>query len=77
MSSCVFQLTAMPPDPSNIAVEVNGSTAPRDTSRANGWDYTSADYSSVEVFGSWCDQIKAAAANSVTFKLGCPGMVIK
>jgi len=76
VSSCVFSLTVAPPDPTNIAVLVNNTSVPQDTTRVAGWDYTSKDNTEVEVFGTWCDQIKAAAANSVTFKLGCPGEVV-
>jgi hypothetical protein len=76
VSSCVFDLTDAPPDPSNIAVKVNGMKAPHDTARSNGWDYTTSDYLRVEVFGSWCEQIKAASSNSVSFILGCPNEVI-
>ena len=76
VASCTFDLTAAPPDASNIAVKVNGVKAPRDTTHLNGWDYTSSDFMHVEVFGSWCDQIKSASSNSVNFILGCPNEVI-
>jgi hypothetical protein len=76
VSSCVFDLTTAPPDPTNIAVHVNGVKAPADPTRMNGWDYTNADDTEVQVFGSWCDQIKAATANTVNFVLGCPGQMI-
>src|SRR6478609_676766 len=77
VSNCVFDLTSKPPDPSNIAVEVDGQRAPQDTTHSNGWDYIGSDYSQVEVFGTWCESIKAATANSVNFVLGCPGEVIQ
>ena len=76
VSSCVFDLAATPPDARNIAVKVNGVKAPHDTTHMNGWDYTSSDFMQVEVFGSWCDQIKSASSNSVNFILGCPNEVI-
>jgi len=77
VSNCVFDLTTKPPDPSNIAVEVDGQKAPHDTTHSNGWDYIGSDYSQVEVFGTWCEGIKSATANSVNFVLGCPGEVIQ
>lgn len=77
VSNCVFDLTTKPPDPSNIAVEVDGKKAPQDTTHANGWDYIGSDNLQVEVFGSWCEGIKSATANSVNFVLGCPGEVIQ
>lgn len=77
VSSCVFDLTSKPPDPGNIAVHVNGANAPKDTTHTDGWDYTSSEYLQVEVYGTWCDQIKAATTNKVNFVLGCPGEVIQ
>lgn len=77
VSSCVFDLTSAPPDPSNIAVKVDGVMAPRDTTHTNGWDYIGSDSLHVGVYGTWCDGIKTATANSVNFVLGCPGEVIQ
>jgi len=76
VSSCVFDLTKAPPDPDNIAVQINDQKAPKDTTHMNGWDYTSPDYRRVEVYGQWCDQLKTADAKKVNFVLGCPGEVI-
>lgn len=77
VSNCVFHLTSKPPDPDNIAVEIDDKKAPRDTTHSDGWDYIGTDDLQVEVFGSWCDGIKSASANSVNFVLGCPGEVIQ
>jgi hypothetical protein len=73
VASCTFDLTAVPPDPSNIAVHVNDTKAPRDPSKTDGWDYTSPDLKQIQIYGSWCDKIKAANANTVNFVFGCPG----
>ncbi|HET7544839.1 MAG TPA: hypothetical protein VFK05_33460, partial [Polyangiaceae bacterium] len=77
VSSCVFDLSSEPPDPSNIAVEVDGQKAPRDPTHSNGWDYIGDEYSQVEVYGAWCEGIKSATSKSVNFVLGCPGEVIQ
>jgi hypothetical protein len=76
VSSCIFDLTSVPPDPSNIAVKVDGMKAPKDTTHTNGWDYTGTNNLQVEVYGAWCDQIKGATANTVNFVLGCPNEII-
>jgi von Willebrand factor type A domain-containing protein len=73
VASCTFDLTAKPPDPYNIAVHVNNDKAPNDMTKTNGWDYTGSDQMQIQVYGSWCDQIKAANANTVNFVFGCPG----
>jgi von Willebrand factor type A domain-containing protein len=77
VSSCIFDLSRVPPDPSNIAVKVDGVKAPQDPTHTNGWDYTGTSNLQVEVYGSWCDQIKVITANSVNFVLGCPGEIIQ
>jgi len=69
-------LNPPPPDPTNIAVKVSGAKAPQDTTHQNGWDYTSPDYSSVTVYGSWCDMIKTTASNMVEILYGCPNIIV-
>jgi len=73
VASCVFDLTAVPPAPDNIAVHVNDTKAPHDPTKADGWDYTDSTLKQIQIYGSWCDQIKAANANTVNFVFGCPG----
>lgn len=73
VASCTFDLTAPPPDPTNIAVHVGGGRAPQDTTKANGWDYTTPDDMQIQVYGSYCDQIKASNASTVNFVFGCVG----
>lgn len=73
VATCVFTLDPPPPAPNNIAVDFNGMRTPHDPNREEGWDYTSDDFSTVEVFGSYCDQIQNEAQNQVQFLFGCPG----
>lgn len=75
--SCTFDFEKQPPDPTNIAVKVNGVAAPEDASKADGWAYTSADHMGVELFGSWCQQVKDATENKVDIIFGCKGEPIK
>ena len=49
----------------------DGTLIPKDTSHANGWDYTDATMTSVVVYGATCDQIKAGAIHSVSVKFQC------
>ena len=77
VSTCHFALNSKPPVPNNIAVKVDGTKAPQDTTHLDGWDYTTPEQIEVEVFGSWCEKIKTAGANKVEIIFGCPGVVIK
>jgi von Willebrand factor type A domain-containing protein len=77
IATCVFPLSAPPPVPNNIAVKVDGTLVGRDSTRTNGWEYTSDALKEVEVHGAWCDQIKAAAAADVQVIYACEGVIIR
>jgi hypothetical protein len=74
-SNCVFPLTSPPPVPENIAVKINGAKTPQDTNHANGWDYTDALYTGVQVYGAACDTIKNNG-NMVEIIFGCKDVII-
>jgi hypothetical protein len=74
-SSCVFDLTRPPPDPTNIAVKVGDIKAPQDPGHGQGWDYAGDSHTRIQVYGSWCDDVKSGA-NMVQVVYGCPGAVI-
>lgn len=74
-SNCVFPLATKPPVPTNIAVKVNGGKSPQDTGHTDGWDYTDANFTGLQVYGSWCDQIKSNG-NKVEIIYGCLNEII-
>lgn len=77
VASCTFTLASAPPVPDNVVVEFDGDKnlrAPRDTSQTNGWDYTSA--TTVELFGSWCDNVKNGTYKVAKILMGCPDQPI-
>jgi hypothetical protein len=77
-SNCIFPLNPPPPvkdDPTKLGAYIAGNPdtkIPYDASKANGWAYTDANDSAVQVFGSWCDMIKGAGADKVKIIYGCP-----
>lgn len=77
VASCVFEFDKPPPDATNIAVLVNGAVLARDTSKAQGWEYTSDQYVSLELHGDACQQVKDATENKVDIIFGCKGVPIK
>jgi hypothetical protein len=74
--SCVFALNPPPPAPNFIAVKVAGEPVTRDPDMGAGWEYTSSDFTSLEVFGAACDAIKSDA-DKVEIIYGCEGIVPK
>lgn len=75
--SCVFELTSEPPVPNNIAVSVNGQWLQQDTTKAQGWDYTSDQHAALELHGDACQQLKTGVENKVDIIFGCPGKPIE
>lgn len=79
--SCTYDIPANPSgtfDPSLVNVELTagGSTTdiPQDPSHAAGWDY-SADGKQVILYGTACDEAKAANGGSLQILYGCPTIV--
>jgi hypothetical protein len=66
---CRYQIPAPPcdyVDASHIGVRVNGFEIPRDTTHTNGWDYTDATFTQVDIAGPSCDALMNGTATSVT-----------
>lgn len=82
VSDCRFPLDRKPEVPDNVVVKVtDGSGAlvrvPLDSQHSDGWDYSDADLRSIQVYGSWCDKVKASTANNkVSIIFGCKGQII-
>ena len=77
VASCVFPFQSAPPDPTNIAVKVNGALVAQDPARVNGWEYTSDARLGLELFGVACDTVKAGNQSSIDIIFGCPGVEIE
>jgi len=79
-ATCTFPLNPPPPvmnDPNKLGVYFptpgNPMTkVPYDASMMNGWAYTDSNDTAVQVYGTWCDMIKASGANTVQIIYGCP-----
>jgi von Willebrand factor type A domain len=77
--SCSFGLGKAPPVPTNVAVQFNNDStlrAPHDTSHANGWDYTTPANTTIQLYGSWCDDVTSGKYTSAQILMGCPGGAI-
>jgi hypothetical protein len=77
ISTCLFPLNPPPPvlnDDTKLGVYLGAAMTkiPYDSSRTNGWAYTDANDTAVQVYGDWCNQIQAAGAGKVQIIFGCP-----
>lgn len=71
VASCTFTLTKTPPDPEQVAVNIDGKRVTRDLTHANGWDYGTG-MQSIILYGPPCDQLKTATtATNVDIVFGC------
>jgi hypothetical protein len=77
ISTCVFNLTATPPDPNNVRVEVDGTKVVRDMGMTNGWEYQDTGQTIIEVHGAACDAIKGSGAANVQIVFGCPDVDVR
>jgi len=75
IASCSFAVRrpAPPADPNNVAVKANGTRVPK--SDTDGWRYGS-DMSSIELTGTWCDQIQAGAITELEASFACTEAII-
>ena len=74
VGSCQFNIGAAPNAmTSNDLIDVfgDGTMIPRDMTHTDGWDYTNAAHTAIEVFGPRCDAVKAGTTMNVTVTFRC------
>jgi hypothetical protein len=70
VASCTFEMSQTPPDPSNVAVYLDGVLVPMNAD--NGWAF-GASAKTVILTGSVCEQVTTGGASRVQVLFGCPG----
>jgi len=75
IASCSFTVRRPDPpaDPNNVAVKANGTRVPK--SGTDGWRY-GPDMTSIELTGTWCDQIRSGAISDLEATFACAEAVI-
>ena len=73
VSNCVFPLDKAPPDKDAVKVTVDTERVP--PGAMDGWSYTSAMNTAIQLNGSWCERVKTKAAD-VAIVFGCPNIPI-
>jgi hypothetical protein len=74
VGSCQFNIGMAPnSSTSNDKIDVFGDGVPisRDPSHVDGWDYSNAEHTAIEVYGPRCDAIKAGSTMNVTVTFRC------
>jgi len=73
-ATCTFTVPEPPnsdTDRAHIGVVINGTELGRDANHVNGWDYTSAGMTAVQVYGSACDGIMNGSITDVKIVFKC------
>jgi hypothetical protein len=74
VGSCQFNIGMAPNTmTSNDFIDVFGDGTPitRDPTHTDGWDYSNAAHTAIEVFGPRCDAVKAGTTMNVTVTFRC------
>ncbi len=69
--SCSIQLDETPKYPDKVKVYMDGQELPRDTTHQNGWDYTDATLTRIELFGPACDTLQDGKKHDLTATFAC------
>jgi hypothetical protein len=78
VASCQLNLPAKPQDPTNVVVEdvPTKTQIPKDTSHANGWDFTDSTDTAIQLFGDACNNVTNGVYTDIQILEGCPGITI-
>jgi len=78
VASCTLPLPARPQDPTNVVVEDVPTKAqiPMDSAHAEGWDYTDATDTAIQLYGTACSNVTDNVYSDIEILEGCPGTPI-
>jgi hypothetical protein len=74
VASCQFNIGAAPnPSTSVDFIDVfgDGMPIPRDQTHTDGWDYTNATHTTIQIYGPRCDAVTAGTITNVTVSFRC------
>jgi Mg-chelatase subunit ChlD len=71
-ATCELRLSHAPPVPEDVTVIVDGAVVPRDPAHLEGWDLGGIANGFLDLYGSWCQSVKAGSVSDVRVTFGCP-----
>ncbi|MBN2725218.1 MAG: VWA domain-containing protein [Deltaproteobacteria bacterium] len=69
--SCVIELDEPPQFPNYVHVYMDGGEVPRDGTKTDGWDFNSAEMTSIELYGQACDSLRDGVQHNLTATFAC------
>jgi len=73
--SCDILAAEPPPDPSLVNVFIDGEVIPKNMD--DGWQFGDDTYTFIQIVGSYCDDLEATGAGSISVEYGCPTVIVK
>jgi hypothetical protein len=70
IARCTLRSPSRPDDPNAIAIELDGTPIPRDTTHMDGWDWTDESFGQVGFFGAACDRVAGSTSDPEVI-VGC------
>lgn len=71
VSRCVFTVAPVPAPSASVEVRVGGVFVPRDPTRTEGWDFTTASRAELTLFGGACERV-TRTGDEVVAEVACP-----
>jgi hypothetical protein len=56
---------------------INGEAVPYDMSAMDGWAWSNAERTELELHGTWCENFKTSRVTSIVIELGCKQIVLE
>ena len=80
IADCIFDVPeGEDVDPNLVNVTIETANGPvevyKDPSHQDGWDYTDASQSKIQLYGPACDMYKAEQGTTITIILGCETVI--
>ena len=69
--TCTFEMEVAPENPRRVQILIDGMDVPHTDTMTDGWDYTDASNTTIEIHGTWCDLLGDGGAHTVTAVYAC------
>jgi len=69
--SCAIELDEAPLYPNFVHVYIDGAEVSRDGTKTDGWDYSDAQLTSIELYGPQCDLLRDGEQHNLTATFAC------
>jgi len=69
--SCQIELDSAPDVPDGVSIFMDGDMVTRDKSKMNGWDYTDDTFTTIQLYGTACENLQDGDLHTLTATFEC------